>query len=358
MFVLLNENKEGTAGSFGKEEVPEAYEAFQGMVSHRLRRTGRASLRPFDCDRIQEFTSPERIRATLSRKERDWPGWGSLAVILSISLGILAVCGWLQFSWRAASVTASGPKHSVTRVADAPVDSDLVATARRLLQWEDISGFRPMSSRIALPSIASVDYRAFDLRRDGNAYLAQPVEFDGGATRTAYFRIVGDQLEFDVASFVGESGPIWDLIRERASAGDGSSAYDWRQALPVQGVAVPCRVYVRPSDYFNYDYDSPAEFLSFQVEDVDRLFSGWCYVPRDSPVAREFVRLFGEHQLASPDGQPVTRRWSERRMTLELKISRAVFDDDRRQFLVQKIIADSWLVPELQVAAAAPSGSI
>lgn len=297
--------------------------------------------RGFDWGAATEFNDPEASWSdSLTTSVKRWrvPFLASSGILLTAAvLLVMVTMGyWHRSEAKNSPITealsevpgGAFPDSVAVAVAHDPVTLELVAEAQDFLLSPDAPEH---------PKISSVEYDAVDQRIAGRSFIAQPAELADGSFRTAYFE-AGETLRFDEPSFAGESVPAWEWFCSSGNGGERPSFDSGHATLEL------CRVYVRPADYYNYDFDSPDKFLCFQIEDAQRRYVGWSYVQRDSPVGKEFERIFGDYQIAPADGQPVTRFWQERSMTLELQVAAQSMEENRRQFMVSRIVADSWLI--------------
>ncbi|MEZ5327483.1 MAG: hypothetical protein R3F19_20730 [Verrucomicrobiales bacterium] len=282
--------------------------------------------RCFDSEALENSLSPE----PLWLGDRPAVRWMSIAGTSLLMIVILASAVW-QRRYLTNSLKATAAPVWVPSVAVDSVSTTMAYEAQEFLE----SGNAPSHPAISVAS----DLPAFDVCLDGHPYLGQTVQLTDGTTRIAYFKI-GEGLELDHRSFTGQSAPEWEWIRTNGEAGqapvleEGSS----KQIL--------CRVFIRPADYYNFEFASAKEFLSFRIEDADRRFATWAYARRNSAVGREFVRIFGDQQLAPQDGLVMTRFWKERSMTVELELTPTFLTSDRGQVEISQILADSWLLPD------------
>jgi hypothetical protein len=181
--------------------------------------------------------------------------------------------------------------------------------------------------------IQSISGPASELRVAGRDYLMQPVRFADGTQRNAYFAITENGLQFDTASFTGESDLRWS-----AETNSGGSI------AVKQSVGSPgkCRLYVRPADYFNFAFSSSRDFVCFKLDDANMKVSAFGYARRDSAVARDLERLFGKEAMSSSEGLATQRRWTAHSLTLELSMPEGQAPN---QFLIESVLSDSWLLP-------------
>lgn len=230
--------------------------------------------------------------------------------------------------------------------ADSPADSEavnhlpeLAKRAQQFLESPDVQEAH---------RIHSISEPASVIQIDGRDYVLQPVTLTDGIRRTAYFAISEDGLQFDRASFQGDTDQRWSVVaRRETSIEDGWSLIEggW---FPEGGETNsstetfgPCRLYVRPADYFNFEFASPEKFVCFKLDDADRQLSAYGYAPRDSAVARDLERVFGTEAVSSPTGLATERRWTAYSLTLELSVPE---EPAPNQFLINRILSESWLL--------------
>ena len=287
-----------------------------------LRRTPRWE--EIDWMGLRRLNDPEHIwdRATLPSV--------SSQTIVSVAVALILFAGGLHYyrGQPAPVETAAAPDLTAIQAMLGEIE-----TARRFVLKIKVPGTEDYVTRTV--------GKAFEVESGGKSFVGQMVELSSGFRRTAYFEQTPLGLDFDAASFAGQSSIQWEsILSGKFEALAGNPFIQNQQSNGAVGL---CRVYVRPDDYYSPEF-APQDYLCVRIEDPSRTFSARAYARRGTSEALGLRRVFGTVSFATPDGLPGRKSWRERAMALHLTADTNSLYLGQPEFIIDEIDSFTWLV--------------
>lgn len=158
--------------------------------------------------------------------------------------------------------------------------------------------------------------------RLGNLEVAHLVHrgFSGrGVVEMAWVRDPAGGWKLDWESFVGAGEMDWEAFMTE------------RPTRPVL-----LRVLAMPDEYFNYEFENAAQWISVKLTSADRAHSIHAYAPRDSELGRGVLAKLGTRAPARP---------------ATLRVAYPPGAASRDCVRLVEWVEDAWLLPEPQVPA-------